>query len=138
MPVSHIWFGIGSALFLELGALSEGRWRKDGAEGNPQGEVTVVADFGWRVERQRSILGASGDSKRRQVSSSGKLLGTTILSVQLVGRIPELQLQFSNGLWLATFTRYEGQPTWSVLFRAQGLGALCIKGGRPYVDTRHP
>jgi hypothetical protein len=138
MPVSHIWFGIGSALFLELGALSEGRRQKDGTEGNPKGEVTVVADFGWRVERQRSILGASGDSKRRQVSSAGKLLGTTILSAQLVGRIPELQLQFSNGLWLVTFTRYEGQPTWAVLFRALGLGALCIKGGRPYVDTRHP
>lgn len=138
MPISHVWFGHGSALFLELGALSEGRTRKDGSAGNPNGEVTVIADFGWRVERQRSIIGGAGDSKRRWASVSKKLRGASVLSAQTVGRIPELELQLSNGLWLVTFSRYEGQPTWAVLFRALGLGALHIKGGRLHVDIRHP
>lgn len=136
MPISHVWFGHGSALFLELGALSEGRSR-NGRTGNPVGEVSVIADFGWRVERQRSILGGSGDSKRRWTSVSKKLLGASVLSAQTVGRIPELELQLSNGLWLVTFSRYEGQPTWAVLFRALGLGALYIKRGVLHVDARH-
>jgi hypothetical protein len=137
MPISHVWFGHGSALFLELGALSEGRKRKDGSAGNPVGDVTVLVDFGWRIERQRSILCGSGESKQRCSNAANKLMGTTIMSAQLVGRIPELELSLSNNLWLTTFSRYEGQPTWSVLFRTARLGALCIKGGRPYVDARH-
>ncbi|WP_265949137.1 hypothetical protein [Dechloromonas sp. A34] len=87
MPISHVWFGHGSALFLELGALSGERKRKDGSVGNEQGEITVMVDFGWRVERQLSIVGGSGDSKRLLASVSKKLLGTSILSAQVVGRI---------------------------------------------------
>lgn len=136
MPVSHVWFGHGSALFLELGQLSESR-RKDGSTGNSKGEITVMADFGLGVERQRSILGGCGDSKRRWASITKKLLGASIIEAQLVGRIPELQLQFSNGLWLATFSCYEGQPTWAVLFNALDLGALCVNGGRLHVDCQH-
>jgi len=137
MNISHVWFGNGSALFLELGKLSEGRKRKDGSAGNPEGEVTIIVDYGWRVERQRSIFCGSGDSKRRWESVSKKLHGASILSAQVVGRIPELQLKLSNGLWLVTFSRYEGQPNWGVGFNARGLGWLCIKGGRPYVDVRN-
>ena len=70
MVISHVWFGHGSALFLELGSLSEGRERKDGSIGNPIGAITVMIDFNWRVERQRSILGGSHDSKKRCISIS--------------------------------------------------------------------
>lgn len=136
MPVSHVWFGIGSALFLELGRLSKRGRRREGSEFNPSGEVSVDVEFGWRLERQRSILCGSGDTSRRQVSATQKLLGATVLSAQLVGRVPELELQFSNGLWLVTFSRYAGQPEWAVLFYEPRLGALCIEGGRPHVDRR--
>jgi hypothetical protein len=136
MTISHVWFGFGSALFLELGALSE-RKRKDGSIGNPQGEITVMVDFDWRVELQRSILGGSNDSKRRRTSISKKLLGTTIISVQVIGRIPELQLQLANGLWIVTFSHDKGQPTWAVGFKALGLGWLCVKRGKLYVDRRN-
>jgi len=128
LPVSHVWFGHGSALFLELGALSRGRAHRDGSTGNSKGEVTVIADFGWRIERIRSILGGSGDSKKALLSITQKLLGATVLSAQFVGRVPELELQFSNGLWLVTFSHYAGQPTWAVLFGESG--EICIKGGR--------
>jgi hypothetical protein len=137
MTVSHVWFGHGSALFLELGALSEGRKRKDGSTGNAMGEITVMIDFGWRVERQRSILCGSGDTRSRQASVSKKLLGASVLSAEVVGRIPELQLKLSNGLWLVTFTCYAGQPTWAVGFKALGLGWLCTKRGKLYVDSRN-
>ncbi|HEY4010455.1 MAG TPA: hypothetical protein VGM11_09920 [Acidobacteriaceae bacterium] len=33
LPVSHVWRGYGSAIFLELGKLSAGRVRRDGSRG---------------------------------------------------------------------------------------------------------
>lgn len=137
MTVSHVWFGHGSALFLELGSLSQGKKRKDGSVGNPQGEITVMADYDWRVERQRSILGGSNDSPKRRVSISNKLLRATIVSAKTVGRIPELQLQLSNGLWVVTFCHDEGQPTWAVGFKSLGLGWLCVERGKLCVDHRN-
>jgi hypothetical protein len=137
MTVSHVWFGHGSALFLELGILSPGKKRKDGSIGNPQGEITVMVDYDWRVERQRSILGGSSDSPKRRVSISNKLLNVTITSAQTVGRIPELQLQFSNGLWVVTFSHDEGQPTWAVGFKSLGLCWLCVERGKLCVDHRN-
>jgi hypothetical protein len=136
MIVSHVWFGHGSALFLELGMLSEGRKLRDGSIGNAQGEVTVMVDFGWRIERPRSIFCGSGDSKRRWASASKSLIGASVISANVVGRIPELELQLSNGHWLVTFSRYEGQPTWAVGFRALGLGWLGVKRGKLCVDDR--
>ena len=136
MVISHAWLGHGSALFLELGTLSERRNRKDGSVGNPQGEISVIIDFNWRVERQKSILGGSNDSKKRCISISQKLLGASIISAQVVGRIPELQLQLSNGLWVVTFSHYKGQPSWAVLFKALGLGTLCVERGKLHVDNR--
>jgi len=132
----HVWFGHGSALFLELGTLAEGKKRKDDSIGNPKGEITVIIDFNWRVERQKSILGGSSDSKKRCVSISQKLLGASVISTQVVGRIPELQLQLSNGIWVVTFSHYKGQPSWAVLFKTLGLGALCVERGKRHVDNR--
>ncbi|MFZ6799045.1 hypothetical protein ACO0KZ_04540 [Undibacterium sp. Di24W] len=137
MTVSHVWLGIGSALFLELGTLSEGNKRKDGSLGNSIGEVTVMVDFDWRVERQRSILGGSHDTPKRRISISNLLLNTTIVSAQTVGRIPELQMQLSNKLWISTFSHDKGQPTWAVGFNSLGLGWLCVERGKLCVDRRN-
>ena len=41
--VSHVWFGDYSALYLELGQLTE-RLRKDGTLGNPEGFYPILAD----------------------------------------------------------------------------------------------
>jgi len=134
--VSHIWFGDYSALYLELGALGDSGTGKASSSRNPQGEITVYASFDWRIERQRSILGGSESSRQRWKTTTKQLLGTTILSAETVGRIPELQLQFSEGLWLVTFSCSEAQPDWSVSFKALGLGSLCVERGRIQVDRR--
>ena len=96
-----------------------------------------MVDYDWRVERQRSILGGSNDSQKRRVSISNKLLRATIVSAKTVGRIPELQLQLSNGLWVVTFSHDEGQPTWTVGFNSLGLGWLCVERGKLCVDHRN-
>ena len=135
--VSHVWFGHGSALFLEIGALTESK-RQNGELGNPKGELTVIADFGWRIEGQRSIVCGSGDSERRMSSAAQKLLGASVQAAQVAGRIPELQIELSNKLYLVTFSRYQGQPVWAVLFNSPQLGSLGVKGGRVIAESGTP
>ena len=116
-PVSHVWFGNYSALYLELGALNPGgRTRHDGASGNPQGEFTVHAGFDWRIERPRSIFGSRDCSCRRQRSVIAKLIGTTVIPATISGRLSELQIGISNGMWIATFDLFRGDPGWCVSF----------------------
>jgi hypothetical protein len=53
-PVSHVWRGYGSAFFLEFGKLTP-RKRKSGEAGNPMGELTLMVEWSWRIERKYSM-----------------------------------------------------------------------------------
>ena len=132
--ISHAWLGHGSVLFLELGELSAGDVRKDGSKGNGKGEITIFIGYDWRIERKGSILGGSNDSKKRFNSFAKKLVGKTILLASTTGRIPELQLQLSDGLWVGTFSHEKGQPEWDVGFCKPDLGYLCVKRGKLSVE----
>ena len=133
--VSHTWFGDYSSLHLELGKLTPS-WRKDGTAGNPKGEITLYAGFGWRVERPRSILGGSKSERTQWSVLAKKFEGATVQSVEMTGRLPELLVGLSNGLTLVTFNAYRGQPDWTISFRKLGLGHLCVKNGRLSHDQR--
>lgn len=55
LPVSHVWRGHGSALFIELGELAPTR-RRDGSPGHSEGEIGLMVEWSWRIEDERSIL----------------------------------------------------------------------------------
>ena len=95
-----------------------------------------MVDFDWRVERAKSILAGSHDSKIRCINISKKLIGATVISAQSVGRLPELQLELSGGLWVVTFSHEKGQPSWAILFKALGIGSLNVKNGTLKFDPR--
>ena len=116
--ISHAWLGHHSCLFLELGNLTEGKSKKDGSSGNSIGEITVCLDFCWRIEKKRSIYIGTGESKRRLLNAISKIVNTTIVSVTTIGRLSELQIELSNNLWLTTFERYGGQPSWDIQFNS--------------------
>ena len=65
-----------------------------------------------------------------------ELLGRTLDSAEYFGRVPELQLCFSRGLWLSTFSLAKGQPDWSVAFRQGPKVHLCVERGRLALDRR--
>lgn len=135
--VSHVWFGDYSALYLELAELTPSKLiRRDGSLGNPRGEFTVYAGFDWRIERPRSIYGSRDCTRRRQRSITAKLLGTRVTSASVYGRLPELQIGFSSGMWLTTFGLGSGDPDWSVSFRRSSNLHLCTTHGRLSVDRR--
>lgn len=126
--VSHTWRGYGSSIFLEFGALAEGRRRKDGSIGNPIGELTLMLEWGWRIEKEKSILGSFCSSDRRMQSMLKKIIGAQVIDVVFYERLPEISVSLSNGLYIASFG-VEGQPSWALLARNPKLGSLCVKRG---------
>jgi hypothetical protein len=127
--ISHVWCGAYSALYLEIGALSEGRAYGNGAAGNLCGEITLYAGFDWRFNGPWSAF-ASDDlstGRRRVVISS--LLNATISSAGLSGSGVELTIATSSGVRLVTHSPTPLNPNWSVSFNAQTPGHLYIQNG---------
>lgn len=131
--VTHAWRGYGSAIFLEFGTLTE-RYRRDGTPGQSNGEITLMIEWSWRVERPRSILAGSWSSERRWPSMFKRLIGCEVAHVEFSGPLPEIVLYLSNGLRVLSFMTADGQPSWALTARTPKLGSLCVKRGRLYVE----
>lgn len=128
--ISHAWLGHYSCLFLELGNLKAGKSRKDGSIGNSSGEISICLNFCWRIEKKKSIHVGTGESEKRLQNAIKELVNATIVSAQIVGRLPELQIELSNNLWLTTFERYSGQPSWSIHFKSPEEKCIEIRAGK--------
>jgi hypothetical protein len=126
LPITHAWRGVGSAIFLELGPLK--RVRRVRRLGHSlKGLASVMIEWGWRVERRRSIDVGSWSTDRKIDSGIRALKRLKVKSVQLEGRLPELCLGLSNGRWLQSFMISDSQPRW-VLFLPDGSW-LCVRRG---------
>ena len=132
--VSYLWFGDHTALYLELGELKAGKPRKDGTAGNPLGQITVYAGYDWRIEKTASIYSNKASANDRHQQAAAEVQQSTITYASAVGRLPELEIGFSNGLWLTTFAQNSGQPQWTVSFNTVGKGHLCVARGRLCFD----
>jgi hypothetical protein len=114
LPISRVWRGYGSALFLEIGALTEKVLRRSNGTSkiSSEGQFGIMIDWSWRVERPRSIYFGSWSSDRIIDNRLNKLQGKTIIDLQVEGRLPELVVTLSGGLWVCSFATVEGQPEW--------------------------
>lgn len=118
MTVSRTWRGYGSTLFLELGALHEephppSRVNPEGSV-SLKGEATVMIHWSWRVERPRSIAFGSWSTDRKMDFGITRLEGRRVERIAVEGRLPELVIALSDGVWVHAFNTSEGQPEWSV------------------------
>lgn len=133
---AHVWRGHGSALFIEFGELTPTK-RRNGREGNPKGELTLMIEWSWRIERPQSILGGSWSSEQKWPGMFGKIIGATVESVEIFGRLPEISVGLSNGLHVVSLMTAEGQLEWTILTRDPFIGNLCVKRGRLAIDQRN-
>jgi hypothetical protein len=111
LRITKPWHGYGSAIFIELGKLTLEKWKNNEAE---FGEACVGIEWSWRVERKRSIAFGSWSGERKMNSGIESLIGRRVEEVVLVGRLPEIMVQMSGGLWLHSFMTAEGKPEWRV------------------------
>lgn len=110
MPITRPWQGFGSAICLELGELSPPP-RGCRAE---VGQASILIEWDWRVEHGMEVKFGSSQARPRIQQGIATLLGTTIRSISVVGKVPELELEFSNGDWLRTMLMTDGRPQWQV------------------------
>jgi hypothetical protein len=138
LEVSHVWRGYGSALFLEFGDLTPRGRRRDGTERNPSGQMGLMIEWSWRIERPRSILCGSFSDESKWPGAFKRLLGATVSEVGTFGRLPELAVGLSNGLFVVSFMTAEGQPEWTLIDRRLPDACwLAVRGGR-IVSGRDP
>jgi len=108
LPLSESWRGFGSAIFFEFG-----KFRQHGA-GKAKGEATVMLEWSWRVEKAKSVMFGSFSGERRIAHGLQSLVGRKILDVTVEGRLPEIVIHLSGGLWIHSFTTVEGHPKWTL------------------------
>ena len=114
MNVGHLWRGYGSAIFLEFGALSPARIRRDGSLGPPRGELTISIEWSWRIEDATSIICGSWSEEELWEPAFDLIRGSRVNGLTLFGRLPEINLALTDNRHLLTFSTAEGQPQWTV------------------------
>jgi hypothetical protein len=139
LPVSHIWQGYGSTIFLEFGILMPGRRRRrDGSLGNPCGEFTLIIES-WRIEGKRRIWCGSSSDAERWPRAFLRLQDATVTAVSVVGRLPEIDIALGSGLHVVSCITTEGDPEWGLIKRQGGqtlsVGSLA---GRLMLESKSP
>lgn len=108
LPVSEVRRGFSSAIFFEFGELS-----RNGTK-HARGEATAMLEWSWRVEKARSVMFGSFSGERKIAHGLRTLVGRKLLDVAVEGRLPELVISLSGGLWVHSFTTVEGHPRWTL------------------------
>ena len=135
LPVSRVWQGYGSAIFLEFGDVQPRR-RRDGSPGNPRGQWTLMIEWSWRIEGKKKIWCGSWSDGARWPRVFSRLQGAKVVSASLFGRLPEIVLRLSNGLSVVSMMTAEGDPAWGLIARDQGRStSLRIRSGRLHMDA---
>jgi hypothetical protein len=122
LPVSHVWRGHGSALFLEFGTLSP-TGRRGGEAGEPEGAFGLMIEWSWRIEAGMSIVCGSWSDD-----------DVWPFAVAVSGVLPEIVVTLSSGTRVLSFMTAEGEPAWT-LFDRRGpsltfhsrAGSVCIE-----------
>jgi hypothetical protein len=133
LPVSQVWRGYGPAIFVDFGALSRVPARQPRSASH-HGEATLMIEWSWRIERPRSILCGSWSDERKWKKALDQLVGHTVISVQCFGRLPEISVGLSNGLYVVSAMTAEGQPSWALILRGSQGKSVHVSGGRLVVE----
>jgi hypothetical protein len=128
LKISHAHRGaVSPVLFLELGRLHE-EVLKLRTHRKPlrllNGQITCMIESDWRIEKPRSIQSGSGFSDRKVDGMLKTMIGRRIAVANLVGRLPELQIELDDGRIVSTFTNWTNQPRWLVGFNDVRLFTL--------------
>lgn len=119
LPISYVWRGYGSAVFIEFGELTP-RTNRDGSPGHPEGQVSLGVEWSWRIEDNETILGGSWSEEDLWEPSFARLRNTQVESVKLFGRLPEVELSTDRGVRFVSFSTTDGQPRWHLVDRRDG------------------
>ena len=116
LPVSRVWRGYGTALFLEFGSLNLTK-RRNGSDGEPEGEFGIMIQWSWRIEEENRIICGSESDSEFWPAAFQLIEGQHLLNFDLVGRLPEIALTLNGGFHVCSFTAVEPEPGWAAFDR---------------------
>jgi hypothetical protein len=135
MTLAHTWRGYGSAIFFEFGRLTP-QQRRDGSLEDPKGELGIMIEWDWRIERGATIVCGSSSEDIHCESTLIGLRGTSVVRIELVGRRPELSLDLSNGHRILSLRMAEGDPKWVLFDQREATPKwLCVRDGEIVVEA---
>ncbi len=94
-----------------------------------------MLEWSWRVESRRAVRFGSWSGDRKVSNGLASLTGRSIIELGVEGRLPELNVALTGGVWLHSFMTAEGQPAWTV-FLPDGSW-LCVERGVLVHDTQN-
>ena len=142
LPISWVWRGYGSAIFLEIGELTseKKKSRKDGKEWiSYTGQYGVMIEWSWRIERPKSIYFGSWSTVKVIDNRLMNLKDKTIEKIEVSGRLPELIIKLSGGLWIHSFMMAEGQTQWCLFLDRKTVPHQWLKSeyGRLFKESEN-
>jgi hypothetical protein len=114
MELTFAWKGYSSAYFLEFGNIRYGFFRNGKRRNFPTGEMSVFLSWSWRVEYAHKIVCGSWSDDDDWKAVFDNLIGSTVLEINHFGKLPELELELSNGFRLLSFMTVEDGPDWTI------------------------
>ena len=97
-----------------------------------------MIQWSWRIEESVTILCGSWSDEELWAPTFNLLKGQTVVDARVFGRLPEIEIAFSNGMFLLSFMTADGDPQWAVFdqrsypaFRTVGVrdGELNVDSG---------
>lgn len=137
MPVSDVWRGAGSAIYIEFGNLTP-TTKRDGSPGQPNGELTLMIEWSWRISDNRAVLAGSFSDQADWLEILTALVGSSVIAVELFGELPEILISLSCGKRVASFMTADGQPEWAIIGRQPSLGSLCVENSELVIESKKP
>jgi hypothetical protein len=135
LPLSHLWRGHGSAIFLEFGRLTP-TTRRTGVVGNPNGEMGPNDPVSWRIENRTSIVCGSWSEERLWEPTFDLLRNRSIVDLSVMGRLPEVVVALAEDRYVSSFMTAEGDPSWALFDRrSDSLRTLNVRGGILNIDV---
>jgi len=118
LHVSDIWLGEGKAIFIEIGKLHK-HIDKRRHKSKGIGDITLMFDCRWRLEKLNSIILGSLDETSTIEKQIKHIIGKSVKSISFIGRIPEIVVEFDKNLWIQSFTSYKSED-WGIMFYKEG------------------
>jgi len=136
-PISHIWRGHGTAVFIEIGELTPStEHRRDGSLLNPSGRVSLGVEWSWRIQDRRSILCGSWSNGVLWSPTFDRLRQGRVKECRLFGTLPEIELATDEGLRFVSFSTTDGQPQWFLTDKREQMArSFSVQDGKLHIEV---
>jgi hypothetical protein len=95
-----------------------------------------MIQWSWRIENARSILCGRWSEEDLWEATFDQLRKSAVVDVSTIGRLPEIVVGLTGGLYVSSFMTAEGDPQWSLFDRRGGaLRTLSVRNGSLNVKT---